>query len=227
MLTLEPNDLGFHNFMKKTIYNKPVGLNEHPFSVRFSRTDAHDRAEIEQFIGNIFLQAHDANIKRFMPYLMSLRDKDDKLIAACGMRSAATETPFLEIYLDSPIETILSEHAGYPVERSEIVEVGNFSVAELGMARYLITAINDQLYETSKRWAVFTAVPVLRNAFIKLGMQPEILGDADINRLPVEQRQEWGSYYDQKPQVMAIRRLERRSGERGAGPNALAATSHA
>lgn len=227
MLILESRELDFQNIMKKIIYNKPAGLNERPFSVRFSRPDEHDRAEIEQFIGNIFQQAHGANIKRFMPYLMSLRDQDDRLIAACGLRSVATENPFLEIYLDRSIEAVLSEHAGYPVKRSEIVEVGNFSVAELGMARYLITAINDQLYETSKQWAVFTAVPVLRNAFIKLGMQPEILGDADINRLPADQHQEWGSYYQQKPQVMAIRRLERRNELRLSEPSASSPNIHA
>lgn len=217
MPILELKELDFHNFMEKIIHNQPVGLNERPFTVRFSQPDAADRAELEQFINNIFKQVHGANITRFMPYLMSLRDPHNKLMAACGLRSAASEAPFLEIYLDQPIETLLSEHAGIPVERNEIVEVGNFSVAELGMARYLITAINDQLYETSKQWAVFTAVPVLRNAFIKLGMHPEILGDADINRLPPEQRQEWGSYYEQKPQVMAIRRIERRGGPRAAG----------
>lgn len=214
MFILETKEPDFHHFMEKIIHNQPVGLNERPFTVRFSQPDAKDRTELEQFIRNIFRQAYGANIRRFMPYLMSLRDPHDKLIAACGLRSAALEAPFLEIYLDQPIEMVLSEHAGFPVERSEIVEVGNFSVAELGMARYLITAINDQLYETSKQWAVFTAVPVLRNAFIKLGMQPEILGEADISRLPAGQQKEWGSYYEQKPQVMAIRRIERRSGSR-------------
>ncbi|HEX5337095.1 MAG TPA: thermostable hemolysin [Gallionella sp.] len=196
--------------MKKIISNPNIGLKERPFTVNFSKPDASDRAELEQFIGNIFRQAYGAEIKRFMPYLMSLRDTDDRLIAACGLRNVAVERPFLEIYLDRPIEAVLSEHAGEQVARDDIVEVGNFSVAELGMARYLISAINDQLYATSKQWAVFTAVPVLRNAFIKLNMHLEILGDADKHRLPPDEQSTWGTYYDHKPQVMAIRRIERR-----------------
>lgn len=210
MLTETPKENSFQNFMQTTMLSQPTGLNERPFSVYFSAPDATDRMEPEQFIRQVFKQTHGADIKRFMPYLMSLRDHDNKLVAVCGLRSIANEAPFLEIYLDQPVERVLSEHAGSQIKRNEIVEVGNFSVAELGMARYLITAINDQLYETSKQWAVFTAVPVLRNAFIKLGMHPEILGSAHKSRLPIDQQKEWGSYYDQQPQVMAIRRIERR-----------------
>lgn len=204
--------------MPSTHANLDFSAKQRNFSVHFSKPDAADRAELEQFIGDIFHQVYGARIHRFMPYLMSLRDPDGKLIAVCGLRSAATENLFLETYLDQPIEAALSEHAGEAVERGDIVEVGNFSVAELGMARYLITAINDQLYATSKQWAVFTAVPVLRNAFIKLNMNPEILGDADKNRLPAEEQAEWGSYYEQNPQVMAIRRIDRRSEPRSDRP---------
>jgi len=191
--------------------NPTIGMAERPFTVRFSKHDSADRDELERFISDTFRQAYGAEIKRFRPYLMSLRDRDDKLIAACGLHSAATERLFLETYLDQPIEAVLSEHAGSPVKRGDIIEIGNLSVAELGMAHYLITAINDQLHFTSKQWAVFTATPALHDACIKLGMNPEILADADINRLPPEDRVEWGSYFEQKPRVMAMRRMERRN----------------
>lgn len=197
--------------MNTVISNPTICLTERPFNVHFSQPGAADRAEIERFIGDVFREAYDAEIKRFKPCLMSLRDHDNKLVAACGFRSAALEPLFLETYLDKPIEAVLTERVGFPVGRDNIVGVGNFSVAEPGMARYLITAINDHLHDTSNQWTVFTAVPVLRNAFIKMGMNPVILGDADKSRLPPEEQEEWGSYYAQKPQVMAIMRIERRS----------------
>ncbi len=197
--------------MNTLIFNPAIDLTEHPFGVHFSQPGADDRAEVERFISDIFYQAYGAKIKRFKPCLMSLRDRDNKLVAACGFRSAALEPLFLETYLDQPIEAVLSEHVGFPVRRDDIVGVGNFSVVEPGMARYLITAINDHLHDTHNQWAVFTAVPVLRNAFIKMGLNPVLLGDADKSRLPPEDQVEWGSYYTQKPQVMAIRRIERRS----------------
>jgi len=196
--------------MNTIISNPTAGLPERPFDVQFSQHDADDRAEVERFIGDVFRKAYGAKIKRFKPCLMSLRDHDNKLVAACGFRSATLEPLFLETYLDQPIEAVLTERVGFPVRRDNIVGVGNFSVVEPGMARYLITAINDHLHDTSNQWAVFTAVPVLRNAFIKMGLNPVILGDADKSQLPPEEQEEWGSYYAQKPQVMAIRRIERR-----------------
>jgi hypothetical protein len=67
---------------------------------------------------------------------------------------------------------------------------------------------------------VFTAVPVLRNAFTKMGLNPVLLSDAAKSRLPLEDQAEWGSYYAQKPQVMVIRRIERRSHSRVSGTEA-------
>ncbi|MDE2118520.1 MAG: thermostable hemolysin [Betaproteobacteria bacterium] len=196
--------------MNTAIPNSTIGLTGRHFGVHFSQPDADNRAEIERFISDVFLQAYGARIRRFKPCLMSLRDRNNKLIAACGFRSAALERLFLENYLDQPIEAVLSARVGFPVKRSDIVEVGNLSVTKPGMARYLISAIVTQLHATSKQWAVFTAVPLLRNAFIKMKLKPVILGDADKSRLPPEEQAEWGSYYAQKPQIMAIRRIEQR-----------------
>lgn len=207
--------------MNTVISNPAIGLIERPFSVHFSQRDATDRAEVEQFIGDVFRKVYGAKIRRFKPCLMSLRDHDNKLVAACGFRSAALEPLFLENYLDQPIEAMLSERTGLPVKRGDIVEVGNLSVTEPGMARYLIAAIVNQLHATSKQWAVFTAVPMVRNAFIKMGLNPVMLGDADRSRLPAEEQAEWGSYYAQKPQIMAVRRIERCSAPRIPGAVAL------
>ena len=106
--------------MNTVITDPTVSLAEHPFTVHFSLPDADDRAEIEQFISNIFHQAYGAKIKRFKPCLMSLRDRDNKLVAACGFRSAALGPLFLETYLDQLIEAAISERTGFPVKRGEI-----------------------------------------------------------------------------------------------------------
>lgn len=199
--------------MNTAICNPTIVMPERPFDIHFSKPEEDGRAEIEKFISDVFFQAYGAKIRRFKPCLMSLRDSDDKLVAACGFRSAALEPLFLENYLDQPIEKALSECTGLPVKRSDIVEVGNFSVSEPGMARYLIAAIFAQLHATSKQWAVFTAVPMVRNAFIKMDLCPLIICDADKNRLPHDEQAEWGSYYEQKPMVMAVRRAGMRSNQ--------------
>lgn len=181
------------------------------FTVHFSGRDAADRAEIEQFIRDVFFQVCGAKVRFFLPTLMSLRDLDGKLVAACGIRNAGAERLYLENYMDKPVEQVLSERLGEKIERSDIVEIGNYSVAEMGLSRQLSSVIFDQLHATSKKWAVFTAVQLVHNALLKLGIEPEVLCDASIDRLPPEERTEWGSYYEQNPKVMAIRRIERRS----------------
>ncbi|MDD4928057.1 MAG: thermostable hemolysin [Gallionella sp.] len=182
-----------------------------PFTVHYSRRDAADRAEIEQFIHSIFFQTCGAKVRFFLPTLISLRDQEGKIMAACGIRNAGEERLFLENYMDTSVECRLSELVGTSVQRSDIVEIGNFSVAELGMARQLIGAIFDQLHATSKQWAVFTAVQRVYNAMVKQDIIPEILCAADIKKLPPEEQSEWGSYYQQNPQVMAVRRMELRT----------------
>lgn len=200
--------------MNTVISSPTASLSEQPFSVHFSQPGTKDRAEVERFISDIFHEAYGAKIRRFKPCLMSLRDRDNRLVAACGFRSAALEPLFLETYLDRPIEAVLSESTGLPVRRNDIIEVGNFSVTEPGMARYLIAAIIAQLHATSNQWAVFTAVPMVRNAFIKMDLTPVIIDNPDKSRLSEEEQAEWGSYYEQKPQIMAIQRVERRNNPR-------------
>ncbi len=177
------------------------------FSVHFSTRQSADRAALEQFIQDIFWQTYQAHITQFMPHLMSLRDAQGQLVAACGLRNATDEPLFLEQYLDTSIEARLSARMGYPICRSEIVEVGNFAVAEAGAARCLVNEIIQQLYLTSKQWAVFTIVPLISNAFVKMGIQAELLGAAKKERIPLAEQANWGRYYEQKPQIMAVRRV--------------------
>lgn len=175
--------------------------------VHFSREGEADRAELERFVSGAFEFAHGAKVTQFMPHLMSLRDENDRLVAVCGLRSATDGPLFLEQYLDQPIEARLTARMGYTVHRSEIVEVGNFAVAEAGAARGLVNEIVHQLYATSKQWAVFTIVPLISNAFVKMGIEAEVLGEARKECLPLEEQEKWGSYYDQKPKIMAVQRV--------------------
>lgn len=175
--------------------------------VHFSMPEAADRAELEEFVRHHFYQAHQARIQHFMPCLMSLRAPDGELMAVCGLRSASNETLFLETYLDQSIEARLSARMGYTISRTEIVEVGNFAVSTPGAARCLVLEIIKQLHLTSKQWAVFTIIPLISNAFVKMGIHAEALGEAKIDRIPLAEQASWGRYYEQKPQIMAVRRF--------------------
>lgn len=173
-----------------------------------SGPQAEDRLELEGFVRYVFRRAYGAKIKYFMPQLMSLRNEQGSLLAVCGLRHASEGELFLERYLEASVEAVLSLHTGVDVARQEIVEIGNLSVAEPSTIRCLLASVSLYLHGTSAEWAVFTGIPALRNSLMKLNMQLEILGDAKITALPENERAAWGSYYDECPQVMAVRRMQ-------------------
>lgn len=173
------------------------------FHIGFSGPDAEDRPELERFVYNSFRLAYGAHVHHFMPQLMSLRDAKGELLGVCGLRSAAAEKLFLEAYLDAPVDRILTAKTGIQVDRKDIVEVGNLAGFRPGMGRHLIAVLTAHLHEIGVHWVVFTAIPGLRNAFSKLGIELSPICQADRARLPAECQAGWGSYYGKNPHVMA------------------------
>jgi hypothetical protein len=88
-------------------------------------------------------------------------------------------------------------------ERSGIVEIGNLAPASAGQARWLICTLSAFLIGAGFTHVVFTSVPKLRNAFSRMGLPLAWIADADQQRLPLQERSEWGSYYDCRPAVYA------------------------
>lgn len=135
--------------------------------------------------------------------LADARSDAGRLLAVLGLRNPGSETLFLEQYLDRPVEHMLSTATNLPVAREELVEVGNFAVGVAGGGRWLITALTAYLYSAARTWAVFTCGPELRNAFRRLGIELVDLAPADPVRLALDEQVRWGSYYLQRPRVMA------------------------
>lgn len=175
----------------------------HPRFVRASQPGAEYRIAAERFVSACFKQHYGAEIQHFMPLLMSLSDQHNELKAVLGFRHADHNPLFLENYLDRPVEQLLASKLKIPVDRSRLVEVGNLAVTTAGGGRWLITALTAYLSTTGSEWALFTIGPVLQNAFTRLGLELIDLAEAHEESLPAEEQAHWGSYYDQKPRVMA------------------------
>jgi len=173
------------------------------FNIRFSGPDAEDRPDLERFIRNSYRLAYGAHVKQFMPLLVSIRNAKGDLLAVCGFRHAGEEKLFLETYLDEPIEIGLTSKSGGNVARDDIVEVGNFAAFRPGMSRHMIAVLAAYIHETGAKWIVFTATPGIRNAWTRLGIELIQVCKASKERLDPACREEWGSYYDGSPYVMA------------------------
>ena len=160
-----------------------------------------DRAAVELFISQCFAENFGCRIEGYMPRLFSVRNRDGEMCGAFGLRSA-NRNLFLEQYFDTPIEKTIANCTGNRVERRTIVEVGHFSGAFPGAVRAMIELLTQRLHREGFEWVVFTGTTGLRNAFFRLGLSPIDIQAATLDRLPVEERSAWGSYYDHAPRVL-------------------------
>lgn len=163
---------------------------------------AGERTALERFIARRYRQVHGARIRHFMPELFGLYDTHNALTAAFGLRHAASAPLFLETYLDAPVEAVIAQQTARPIDREQVVEIGNLAGASPGALRLLIPRLCAQLQHGGCRWAVFTGSARLCNGFARLGLPLQVLTAADIDRLPPSARSDWGRYYDESPSVM-------------------------
>ncbi|ALZ82852.1 hypothetical protein APT59_01015 [Pseudomonas oryzihabitans] len=164
--------------------------------------EAPGRLATEAFIRTRFALEHGAHIAHFLPLLLSLRDAAGALQAAAGIRLALDQPLFLERYLPRPVEHHLATALGQPIDRTEVVEVGNLATLCAGQARLLIIVTTWLLARSGLRWVTFTGATRLINSFHRLGLAPQVLGAADPACLGAE-RESWSSYYANAPQVCA------------------------
>jgi hypothetical protein len=163
------------------------------------------RAQVEQFIAQRFLDMHGARISSFMPLLIALLSEDGKILAAVGIRSAASEALFLEHYLDTSVQQAILSNARRAMlapQRDRIVEIGNLASIDRHASRKLFKVLAGLLQAENFEWAVFTGCSSLHRMFKTMGIETIGLGRALQSRLPVDQ-QTWGGYYEDNPQVVA------------------------
>ncbi len=160
------------------------------------------REKLENHIHGSFARAYGADINHFLPTLIGLEGAEGEMLGAMGLAPAANHPLFLEQYLDGPIEQVLERQLANPSPRSSIVELGNLAAGSPGAARLMIICLTAYLRGAGFDWVVFTAVPALCNAFLRMGLQLEDLVPADGQRLGPDLKR-WGSYYDQQPVVAA------------------------
>jgi Thermostable hemolysin len=171
--------------------------------VTFAKKTDPTRPNVEHFISQNFYESYGAIVNYFSQVLVFCNNQDNRLIAAFGITHLANRRAYLESYLSNPIEKEIAAFTGKSVKRREIFELGNLAAIYPGATRKLIQRMAFDLYGFGARWVVFTANTLVINAFQRLGLNPISLKEANPNLLP-DRGSNWGSYYEDKPQVMFI-----------------------
>ena len=169
-------------------------------SLSLASADSLDRAALERRIAEKFASQFGARIEKFLPYLVSLAVAGEPG-AVAGLRLARNSDLFLEQYLDLPVEQAISQALLTPVDRAQVVEIGNLASVAPGAASLLFGVLPTMLAEAGLRWVVCTATPKVRGMLDKLGFPTRPICAADPSALGEKQR-DWGSYYDSCPMVI-------------------------
>ncbi len=163
------------------------------------------RPEVEQYIGQKFEASYGASLAEFLPLFLTLRCTD-KLSASAGIAlGSSQEKFFLEQYLDVPIQVELERLSGEEVRREQLAEIGNLVATTLGASRLLFIILASLLHRAGYEWMVFTAAKPLLRSLQKMGFETEVIAEARPTRLDKNSKADWGSYYDNHPQVVAGR----------------------
>lgn len=163
------------------------------------------RAEVEQYIGRKFEASYGASLAEFLPLFLTLRCTD-RLSASAGVSlGAVREKFFLEQYLDNPIEAELERRCGEVVRREQLAEIGNLVATTLGASRLMFIILASILNQAGYEWMVFTAAKPLLRSLQKMGFETQLIAEAIPARLDKNSTADWGSYYDNQPQVVAGR----------------------
>jgi hypothetical protein len=171
------------------------------YSLKLHTPDTPYRTAVEQFIYQRFAHQYGADINTFLPMLLSAAD-DKGITAALGFQPASLRRLFLEFYLDCDIETTLGIVTQSEIHRHRIVEIGNLASGRQRATQSLFLLLAQILYAAGYEWVVFTANSAVKSWLARLQIPAFVLTEADPKRLP-DKGANWGTYYDDKPVVLA------------------------
>ena len=160
-----------------------------------------ERLSAEQAITRKFERAYGAHLTHFLPNLLRLNVADE-LGAVAGIRTARGNSLFLEQYLDRPVEQAIAAGFMTPVDRDQVVEVGNLAAIMPGHAYTLFAVMATVLSHAGYRWVACTATPQVASMLKRLNFSAQTICRADPARLD-EGLEDWGNYYSSRPRVMA------------------------
>jgi hypothetical protein len=173
-----------------------------PMKIDFLEPGAPGWQDAAALIEGHFRASFEAEIRVAQVELATISTSGGRLVGAAGLRDAERGF-FSEVYLEQPVETLLSRMSGVPVSREEIIEVVSLACPSRRATLPLVDAITAEGRRRGMTWGLFTATAPLM-ALLRRAEAPLLaLAEAAPERL-VEARN-WGRYYETAPWVCALR----------------------
>jgi hypothetical protein len=157
---------------------------------------------VESHIRTVYAEEYGARLFAFPTTLAADIGPDGRILSAAGVRFAAGGF-FSEIYLDAPVEVVLTAIEGFPVERERILEVTTLASRRVGTSLKLIDWITDFGRHRGYQWGFFNATARLYQVLTRIGMPVVPLAPGDPARVP--NPEDWGTYLNTNPWVLALR----------------------
>lgn len=161
------------------------------------------RPQAEQLIADVYARHYAARITTFPDMLVARIGGDDVIDCAAGLRFAV-DGFFSEVYLDMPVEVLLSAIRRSVVRRDRIFEVTSLASRAPHLVGSFLRKIIAGGEAAGFEWAFFTATARLSELLERLNLSLAPLAEADRSR--VANPEDWGSYYELAPRVYAVHR---------------------
>ncbi len=161
------------------------------------------RPAAEALIAEVYSLHYAARITTFPDTLVSMVGAGGDIHCTAGLRFAA-DGFFSEVYLDQPVDAVLSALRHSPVRREKIFEVTSLASRTPHMVGVFLRKIIACGEAAGFEWAFFTATAPLKVLLERLKLPLASLAKADRSR--VANPEAWGSYYTLAPHVFAVHR---------------------
>lgn len=158
-----------------------------------------DWPRINEFLQEQFSKKFSADLKEFPEHYLVIY-KNNEPVACMGVTFPTVGSFFCEQYLDRPIETIISEHVGECVNRSEILQLGSIASTSIYAAVEMVQLAPLYIQCMGAKYALCTLTKKLSTLLKKLNVDFKFICDARKEKLKYGSS-DWGSYYESEPMV--------------------------
>ncbi|MDT8408726.1 MAG: thermostable hemolysin [Wenzhouxiangellaceae bacterium] len=167
-------------------------------SLRWQRASA--------LVAGQYAQRFGASLNPDYPFFLGIDGAGNLPSAVIGARLARESPIFCESYLDQDLATLLASKTGEAVTRDTIAELGNLAIGSRQRQRLIPLMRHVQQWTLGQdcSWIVFCLTRQLRTWFEHLGIEMIFLAPARADRIGSAHDQ-WGSYYQHDPIVLAAR----------------------